>query len=431
MVLLSDKIAVVFYSEQLLCYTACGGEKMSTDDKFEHLVDEPECMQKIRKQEEKLRKMVEPPAGIKKIMENEARIADMASAATRLSSMNLPSLDVPYMAGAMEMAHAMSQLPKPAIAPHIPQIMKEISDRMDAIVAPARESQALLKGMEAVRKWDLPTFTKPELMGFLEASKYFDVIPHAALDWSSWTTPLSEVSRRLSDCAAAFSFDGLSEVLQKTIYPYFNWERQKRQERIFAQTLSAARWFPYIRGATFFPGFFGINQILAESPDEQERVNQIDQMVFSFYTEERVQEIKAEWGELGLPEHIYRILAQAVDAYLRGEYAMTTIVLSSLWEGIVGQKATGQDSYKVSKRTIQNFQKLIKVNELPGMCAEFYETNVMYTCTSVEEVKPDVPGRHANAHGWFSSYPTQKAGLNAIMLTDFLLFVVESVADAE
>ena len=335
MVLLSDKIAVVFYSEQLLCYTACGGEKMSTDDKFEHLVDEPECMQKIRKQEEKLRKMVEPPAGIKKIMENEARIADMASAATRLSSMNLPSLDVPYMAGAMEMAHAMSQLPKPAIAPHIPQIMKEISDRMDAIVAPARESQALLKGMEAVQKWDLPTFTKPELMGFLEASKYFDVIPHAALDWSSWTTPLSEVSRRLSDCAAAFSFDGLSEVLQKTIYPYFNWERQKRQERIFAQALSAARWFPYIRGATFFPGFFGINQILAESPDEQERVNQIDQMVFSFYTEERVQEIKAEWGELGLPEHIYRILAQAVDAYLRGEYAMTTIVLSSLWEGIV------------------------------------------------------------------------------------------------
>ena len=193
MVLLSDKIAVVFYSEQLLCYTACGGEKMSTDDKFEHLVDEPECMQKIREQEEKLRKMVEPPAGIKKLMENEARIADMASAATRLSSMNLPSLDVPYMAGAMEMAHAMSQLPKPAIAPHIPQIMKEISDRMDAIVAPARESQALLKGMEAVQKWDLPTFTKPELMGFLEASKYFDVIPHAALDWSSWTTPLSEV----------------------------------------------------------------------------------------------------------------------------------------------------------------------------------------------------------------------------------------------
>ena len=93
MVLLSDKIAVVFYSEQLLCYTACGGEKMSTDDKFEHLVDEPECMQKIRKQEEKLRKMVEPPAGIKKIMENEVRIADMASAATRLSSMNLPSFE--------------------------------------------------------------------------------------------------------------------------------------------------------------------------------------------------------------------------------------------------------------------------------------------------------------------------------------------------
>lgn len=431
MVLLSDKIAVVFYSEQLLCYTACGGEKMSTVDKFEHLVDEPECMQKIRKQEEKLRKMVEPPAGIKKIMENEARIADIASAVTRLPSMNIPSLDVPSMTGAMEVAHTMSQLPKPVIAPHVPQIMKEISDRIDAIVAPVRESQALLKGVEAVQKWDLPTFTKPELMGFLEASKYFDAIPHAALDWSSWTTPLSEASRRLSDCAAAFSFDGLSEVLQKTIYPYFDWERQERQERIFAQALSAALWFPYIRGATFFPGFFGINQILAEYPEEQERVSQIDQMVFSFYTEERVEEIKAEWGELGLHEPIYRILTQAVEAYLRGEYAVTTIVLSSLWEGIIGRKATGQDSYRVSRKTKENFQLLIKENELPVMCAEFYETYVMYTCNSVEEVKPDVPGRHANAHGWFSSYPTQKAGLNAIMLTDFLLFVVESVADAE
>lgn len=96
--------------------------------------------------------MVEPPAGIKKIMENEVRIADMASAATRLSSMNLPSFDVPYMAGAMEMAHAMSQLPKPVIAPHISQIMKEISDRMDAIVAPARESQALEHHQKSTKK---------------------------------------------------------------------------------------------------------------------------------------------------------------------------------------------------------------------------------------------------------------------------------------
>ena len=404
---------------------------MSMDDKFDKLVNEPDWVQNIRKQEETLRKITEPPTGIKKIMENKACITDMVSAAARLPSANFPSVDVSHLTGAMEMTHAMSQLPKPVIPPHIPQIMQEISERIDAIVAPARESQALLKGMEAVQKWDLPTFTKPELMGFLEASKYFDAIPHVALDWTSWTTPISETSRRLSDFAAAFSFDGLSEVLQKTIYPYFDSERQERQERIFAQALRAALWFPYIRGATFFPGFFGINQILAEFQDEQDRVNQIDQMVFSFYTEERIQEIKIEWGELGLPEHIYQILTQAVDAYLRGEYAMTTIVLSSLWEGIIGRKATGQDSYKVSRKTKENFQLLIKENELPGMCVEFYETCVMYTCNSVEEVKPDVPGRHANAHGWFSSYPTQKAGLNAIMLTDFLLFVVDSVVESE
>ena len=110
-------------------------------------------------------------------------------------------------------------------------------------------------------------------------------------------------------------------------------------------------WFPYMRGELFFTGFCEINQILSECENEHDRIQRIDQMVFSFYTDERVQEIKEEWRDAGLPEHIYRIMSQSVDAYLRGEYAMTTIVLSSLWEGIVGQKATGEDTYKVSRKT--------------------------------------------------------------------------------
>ena len=49
------------------------------------------------------------------------------------------------------------------------------------------------------------------------------------------------------------------------------------------------------------------------------------------------------------------------------------------------------------------------------------ETFIYYNCSSPEEVKQDVPGRHAIAHGWYRTYPTRKTALNAILFTDFLI----------
>ena len=46
---------------------------------------------------------------------------------------------------------------------------------------------------------------------------------------------------------------------------------------------------------------------------------------------------------------------------------------------------------------------------------------VFYKCYSMDEVIPDVPGRHSIAHGWFDKYPSRKAALNAILFTDFLI----------
>ena len=65
--------------------------------------------------------------------------------------------------------------------------------------------------------------------------------------------------------------------------------------------------------------------------------------------------------------------------------------------------------------------KLVEENQSSSTISAFYDTCIMYPCNSPKEAKPDVPGRHAVAHGWFERYPTKKAALNAILFTDFLL----------
>ena len=46
-------------------------------------------------------------------------------------------------------------------------------------------------------------------------------------------------------------------------------------------------------------------------------------------TKPAIEEMKKEWRRLDLPEHLMRILHQAVQAYHRKEYAITVIVLST------------------------------------------------------------------------------------------------------
>ena len=395
---------------------------------------------KMEKQEALMKKIAEPSVAMQKMMKTEAHITAIAASTPELNriaqsadmhqSILSPELSNLKMDGIIEATRVMSTIPQITAGPHIPQVLQEIATRIDSITTPVKESQAALEGLRTFNDATLPMFSKPELMDFLESSKYLEAIPRAALDWYDFASPLMIISERLADCVAAISFDQLSAVLQNAIYPHFNFEKHKRQEQIFGRALNAAQWFPYIRGELFFYGFREINQILSESSQE-ELVTRIDNFVFSIYPDERIEKIKCDWSELGLPEHIYLIMKQAVDAYLREEYAVTTIVLSSLWEGIVARKATGKDTYRVSKKTIENFNLLISKNDLPAVCVEFYEANIMYTCHSLEDAKEDVPGRHANAHGWFSAYPTRKAALNAIIFTDFLFCVTESIKAAD
>ena len=123
---------------------------------------------------------------------------------------------------------------------------------------------------------------------------------------------------------------------------------------------------------------------------------------------------------MGLPSYMIRILVQAVQAYHRREYALTVSALSTLWEGIIQEKVN-DNSYRVSRKTRENLTKLIEENEFDKIFASFCEEFIFYDCRKVEEVKPDVPGRHGIAHCWYNTYPNKKMALNAILFTDFLL----------
>ena len=123
---------------------------------------------------------------------------------------------------------------------------------------------------------------------------------------------------------------------------------------------------------------------------------------------------------MNLPSYMTRILVQAVQAYHRKEYALTVSALATLWEGIIQDKVN-DNTYRISRRTRENLAKLIEDNEFDKIFSSFCEEFIFYDCRKLEDVKPDVPGRHGIAHCWHNTYPNRKVALNAILFTDFLL----------
>jgi len=114
------------------------------------------------------------------------------------------------------------------------------------------------------------------------------------------------------------------------------------------------------------------------------------------------------------------MMKQAVDAYYRKEYALTTITLASMWEGIIYKK-NNDHSGKKGNKTKDNFRKLVDRNKCHAIAADYFEKYIMYDCRSNEQVIDDVPGRNSMMHSFSKKYPSRKAALNAILFTNFLL----------
>lgn len=215
----------------------------------------------------------------------------------------------------------------------------------------------------------------------------------------------------------SLDFSPLFESLRAFSLPEIKPDKIKR---IYLSEMYYAHWFPGSIWCADIKLTFDVIDIVGSTRKSNNRVKKIDRAIYGYYTKPVIEGMKKEWRGLDLPEYLMRILHQAVQAYHRKEYAITVIVLSTQWEGIIYRKAHDNGRKRISK-TKEYFSTLASQNNYLEIFKSYYDDFIMYDCNSLEETIADVPGRHSAAHSFYETYPTRKAALNAILFTDFLL----------
>lgn len=189
---------------------------------------------------------------------------------------------------------------------------------------------------------------------------------------------------------------------------------------VYLQALFEAKWFPYAEWNSTLDLSTEIGRILDEVQSRSKREKCLDEAIFRYYTKTRIEKLRKQWRLKETNRVRVRIMNQAVYAYHRKEYVLTVNTLATLWEGIIQEKVNDVQ-YRQSRRTKENLSELIKENDYFEIFVDFFNEFVFYDCYGPDDVKEDVPGRHGIAHSWYKKYPSQKAALNAILITDFLL----------
>lgn len=230
---------------------------------------------------------------------------------------------------------------------------------------------------------------------------------------------IRSITSSLGTWLQTVDFSPVTRILENIRAIGFDFDNKEINE-IFLKAMFDAKWFPYAGWIADYTMVNEMLEILDTSRASKNRIKRIDRLIFSHYNKDEINNLKRGWRQMNLPSYMARILVQSVQAYHRREYALTVSALSTLWEGIIQEKAE-DESYRVCKKTRENLTRLIEENEFDGIFSSFCEEFIFYDCKKAEEVKPDVPGRHGIAHCWYNTYPNRKVALNAILFTDFLL----------
>lgn len=206
-----------------------------------------------------------------------------------------------------------------------------------------------------------------------------------------------------------------------------------RLNEIYRRAMYESKWFPCSEAQTSDEVYDGIMDILATSRGaSKRREKRIDKLILSYYTDERVREFKRNWRSSDLDSSMKRALCQAVDAYLRKEYVLTISCLATMWEGLIYMKAHNVGAEERNRQgdrlTKQDFKDLVQNNDFSTIYSDFYENFIISNCNGVNDVIDGVPNRHGAAHGWYPHYPSKKAALNAIFITDFIIQLVPNEA---
>ncbi len=197
--------------------------------------------------------------------------------------------------------------------------------------------------------------------------------------------------------------------------------RYKEFNHVYLTAMYECNWFPYAGWSANVTLAAEISEILSTSRGaSKRREKRIDKAILSYYTPQEIRNIKRSWNNSELEPFIKKILGQAIAAYLRGEYVLTITCLSTMWEGLIHQKIHVTGRYS-QKKTNQDFKILIDENEFDSIFSDFYTKLIVSQCDTPDDVIEGIPNRNGVSHSKYKKYPNKKAGLNAILLTDFIL----------
>lgn len=195
----------------------------------------------------------------------------------------------------------------------------------------------------------------------------------------------------------------------------------KQLKNTYLTVMYECKWFPCAGLTADEDLMLEVFEVLNTSRGASKRREQrIDKLILSYYTPERIKQMKRTWKESDLEPHIKRMLGQAIDAHFRGEYALTISCLATMWEGLIHHKLHIEGRYG-QKKTKEGFAKLIDENDYEVIFSDFYENLIVSQCDTVDDVKEGVPNRNGVSHSKYKKYPNKKASLNAILLTDFII----------
>lgn len=257
----------------------------------------------------------------------------------------------------------------------------------------------------------------------------------AAVNRTISSKVIASIESAVRNCSCA-----LNDVLESPFVKWLNsidissifiaWgvspEESRQISKIYLNALYHAKWFPYLAYLSDVDLFIEINVILANNQiSDRQKEEYIDEAILSYFTDERVRKIRDRWQDTISGYSLQRILCEAGDSFIRGEYYLTVSALVSLWEGIVRSKtAEGTEKPK------EGFKKLADGNGVDEVFSDFYCNWIRANCQKDSDLTEGIPNRHAVSHGrMLNSYPNKKAALNAILLTDFLLGL-KSIAGA-
>ena len=239
----------------------------------------------------------------------------------------------------------------------------------------------------------------------------------------------SVVSSPFMNWMKDFDFTPMAHILENLNFDKLYEGKADKLKEIYLRAMYDAKWFPYAGWIADIEVFAEINDILDSSRGMSKRCEKrIDKVILSYYTKEEVKRIKKEWRESDLEPHMKKALGQTLEAYLRKEYALVIPFLATMWEGLIKEKAPVKilEGEKLSNRDKkekqkEEFEKLVDENGFGEVFSDFYNNFIVSNCRSLNDVLDGVPNRHGVAHSWYLRYPNQKAALNAILLTDFII----------